>query len=245
MTDLLKDVPLKFHHSPEGLEWLSEVWSAYTRTSLSPKNVLHMLKIAEMLCGTKAEELPRQLDFFDEFQEEPLLQQFWNIFEEFKEDLNHSSNSASIAISLKHFCKFCDEKKLAPFDRNSLIKWLPYSTRYELLDSSRSMKSRLWRKNVRCWVFKNKNEDLPEAKTGPEYVQKSNITEATVKHIVLNRRGKPYKLGDEVIVLNEGHPRYNQIGEVCKIRNYDDTPKVSVCFDGCIGRYDPEEIDLC
>lgn len=120
-----KNVPLEFNHSPEGLKWLSKAWSAYTRTSLSQKDVLHMLKMAE-----------------------------------------HA------------------------------------------------------------------------------HAQKSNKTETTVNHVVLNRNGKPYKLDDEVIVVKKGHERYNQIGEVWKIRNYNNDPKVSVCFDGDVCGFDPEEIDL-
>ncbi|WP_027179792.1 hypothetical protein [Maridesulfovibrio bastinii] len=66
-----------------------------------------------------------------------------------------------------------------------------------------------------------------------------------MKNVVLNRYGKPYKIGDEVIVVNKDKPNFDKIGEVSKLINYNDNPKVSVSFDGDIFNYKPEDIDFC
>ncbi len=52
-----------------------------------------------------------------------------------------------------------------------------------------------------------------------------------MEHIVLNKNGKPFNIGDEVIINNLDHAMHNEIGEICKIRNYDDRSKVSVIFE--------------
>ena len=64
-----------------------------------------------------------------------------------------------------------------------------------------------------------------------------------MEHIVLNKYGKPYKVGDEVIVVNPMRTMYDQIGEVHKVRNYDEDPRVSVVFEcGNVYSFRPEDI---
>lgn len=66
-----------------------------------------------------------------------------------------------------------------------------------------------------------------------------------MKHIVLNKYGKPFNLGDEVIINNPEHAMHNEIGEICKIRNYDDRPKISVIIEsGSIYSCKPQDLIL-
>lgn len=52
-----------------------------------------------------------------------------------------------------------------------------------------------------------------------------------------------YSLGDEVKVINPNHPMHGKYGEVCKIRNYDNLPNLSIRFDdGDVYSCKPEEI---
>lgn len=65
-----------------------------------------------------------------------------------------------------------------------------------------------------------------------------------MKHIVLNKYGRPYKVGEEVIIINPDHSMYDQIGEIFTIRNYDDRPKISVELqDGQVYSCKPDDIE--
>ena len=67
----------------------------------------------------------------------------------------------------------------------------------------------------------------------------------SMEHIVLNKYGKPFNIGDEVIINNPDHAMHNEIGEIFKIRNYDDRPKISVIFEcGNVYRCMPQDLIL-
>lgn len=64
-----------------------------------------------------------------------------------------------------------------------------------------------------------------------------------MNHVVLKKNGTPYRLREEVKVINPNHPMYNKYGEIFKIRNYDNSPIISVEFiDGEVYSCLPEDI---
>lgn len=66
-----------------------------------------------------------------------------------------------------------------------------------------------------------------------------------MNHVVLKKNGNPYRLLDEVKVINPDHPMYGKYGEICTIRNYDNSPNISVRFiDGDVYSCKPEEIHV-
>ncbi|MBI9109891.1 hypothetical protein [Maridesulfovibrio ferrireducens] len=154
MSDLRKQIPNVLDISPENLKWLTEVWSAYTRVNMSKKNVLDMLKMAEMLCGAKQVNVSEQLHFLHDLPEEPILQQFWNIVEKHWVDLNHKKNDYELAINLNQFMNFCEKNGYTGFDRMTLIKWLPYSQQYQFMERNKAVRSCHDSRAVKCYIFK-------------------------------------------------------------------------------------------
>ena len=66
-----------------------------------------------------------------------------------------------------------------------------------------------------------------------------------MEHVVLNKYGKPFELGEEVIINNPNHSVYDQIGEIYRIRNYDNQPKLSIIFEcGNVYKCKPQDIIL-
>ena len=64
-----------------------------------------------------------------------------------------------------------------------------------------------------------------------------------MEHVVLNKYGKPYKVGDEVIVIDINHSMHNKVGEIHKVRNYDNDPRLSVVFEcGNVYGCKPEQL---
>lgn len=64
-----------------------------------------------------------------------------------------------------------------------------------------------------------------------------------MEHIVLSTYGKSYEVGDEVIITDTEHSMYDQIGEIHKVRNYDNNPKLSVVFEcGNVYSCDPSQL---
>lgn len=53
-----------------------------------------------------------------------------------------------------------------------------------------------------------------------------------MEHVVLAKFGRPYKVGEEVIITNPKHTMCDKSGEITKIRNYNDVPKIWVMVDG-------------
>lgn len=64
-----------------------------------------------------------------------------------------------------------------------------------------------------------------------------------MRHIVLDKYGNPYKIGEDVIIVNSEHSQYDQIGQIHKLRNYDNNPKISVILEcGNVYSCKPEDI---
>jgi len=66
-----------------------------------------------------------------------------------------------------------------------------------------------------------------------------------MEHIVLDKSGRPYKVGQEVIITNPDHAMYDKIGSIFQIRNYDNNPKIQVQTpDGQAGICKPDDFIL-
>lgn len=64
-----------------------------------------------------------------------------------------------------------------------------------------------------------------------------------MRHVVLDRNGTPYKIGEDVIIINPDHSQHDQIGQIYKLRNYDSKPRISVILEcGNVYSCKPEDI---
>lgn len=100
-------------------------------------------------------------------EDHPLVEQFWQTYELLENGmqhdasttlLNHSAKPDEIAINLAHMWKVASEHRFS-LPSQSDIKGLLYSsTKYKLVQSNAVVKSGLWGKSIRCWVFSTKKE---------------------------------------------------------------------------------------
>lgn len=58
-------------------------------------------------------------------------------------------------------------------------------------------------------------------------------------------RKEDMKIDEDVIVINQQKSKYNEIGQIWKVKVLDNGGiKVSVCFDGEVYNYKPEDLVL-
>ncbi|MBI9109890.1 toprim domain-containing protein [Maridesulfovibrio ferrireducens] len=92
----------------------------------------------------------------------PLVEQFWETFRYLNSEtkasidytLNHSAEPDQYAINLNHFKQRCRENGQEVPDMKELKKLLIHSKKHELIEKNRSVRSKLFDKVVKCWVFK-------------------------------------------------------------------------------------------
>jgi hypothetical protein len=96
----------------------------------------------------------------------PIVGEFWETYRLLCEKAkasdfpNHSKDDRYIAINLNHFINKCVEYDLPLLDTYQLKRSLSASRKHAFIDRNRVIKSALWSKSIRCWIFsRNKTGD--------------------------------------------------------------------------------------
>lgn len=103
--------------------------------------------------------------------DQPQIQQFWEIYDllnvrmaddesYIEQHMNHATQDNEIAINLPQYLQECAKQRVDAPHMDSLKKLLP-SSRQRKFIGIKTVRSRILKKTIKCWVFENKPGEKP------------------------------------------------------------------------------------
>lgn len=91
----------------------------------------------------------------------PLVEQFWDVYDYISGErtkdsgnyLNHASQPGLLAINLNQYRELAQQANQPLPDMQQLKRLLPQSKRHKLIEANRTIRSRVFDKSIKCWIF--------------------------------------------------------------------------------------------